>query len=150
MGRAFVVLQILLLGALVVLPGGGDWPTPWWLHRGGSAVTALGVAIVVVAALRLGRSLTPTPVPKDDGQLATGGLYRFVRHPIYSGVLLIVVALVASSGRWLHLALGVATLGFFAAKARWEEARLDRAYPAYAEYAARTGRFVPGVGRRRR
>jgi protein-S-isoprenylcysteine O-methyltransferase Ste14 len=149
-GWVFVGVQIVLLGALIFLPGGDDWPTSVWLHRVGTAINVAGIALVVVAALGLGSSLTPTPVPKGDAHLATGGLYRFVRHPIYTGVLMIVVGLVVTSGSWLHAAIGVVTIVFFTAKARWEEARLAIAYPGYAEYAATTPRFFPGLRNMRR
>ncbi len=142
-GWSFVGIQVVLLGALIFLPGSNDWPTPQWLRTLGTVVNVLGFALLIVAALGLGSSLTPTPVPKKSGQLTTGGLYRFVRHPIYTGVLMIVVALVATSGSWLHLAIGVVTVGFFTVKARWEEERLRLEYPEYDFYARATGRFVP-------
>lgn len=149
-GWAFVGVQIVLLGALIFLPGGDDWPTPVWLHRVGTAVNVAGLVLVVVAALGLGTSLTPTPVPKGRARLTTGGLYRFVRHPIYTGVLMIVIGLVVTSGSWVHLAIGAVTIVFFTAKARWEEARLAIAYPGYADYAATTPRFFPGLKSLRR
>jgi protein-S-isoprenylcysteine O-methyltransferase Ste14 len=106
-------------------------------------VNVLGFALLILAALGLGSSLTATPVPKKSGQLKTDGLYRFVRHPIYTGVFMIVVALVATSGSWVHLAIGVVTVWFFSVKARWEEQRLRLEYPEYDFYARSTARFVP-------
>ncbi len=47
---------------------------------------------MVVAATALGRGLTAAPLPNSHAELRTGGLYRFVRHPIYSGLLLFAVA----------------------------------------------------------
>ncbi len=147
-GWVFVVIQFVLLIALIVVPGGSDWARPGWLRVASTALVVAGVALVGVSALGLGAALTPTPVPTERGQLVTGGLYRFVRHPIYSGVLAVVLGLVAGSGRWLMVALGVLTIAFFTVKARWEEARLAEAYPDYADYAARTPRFVPNPFRR--
>ncbi|HSL74714.1 MAG TPA: isoprenylcysteine carboxylmethyltransferase family protein [Ilumatobacteraceae bacterium] len=142
-GWAWVAGQVVLLVALVVVPGRDDWPTPAWLRLVAQVVFVTGIAVLIVASLRLGRALTPTPVPTSSGQLQTGGLYRYVRHPIYSGVLLIVVGITLRSGSFAVLALAVATVVFFDRKARWEEARLAERYPGYAEYAARTPRFVP-------
>lgn len=142
-GWTWVAGQVVLLVALVVLPGRDDWPTPTWVRTVAQVVFVAGIVVLVVASLRLGRALTPTPMPTSSGALQTGGLYRFVRHPIYSGVLLIVVGVTLRSGSVVTLAVAVATVVFFDRKARWEEARLAERFPDYAEYAARTPRFVP-------
>lgn len=68
-----------------------------------------------------------TPVPKERAGLRTGGLYRFTRHPIYTGVLLFVVGTVVTSGSGWKLAVGVLTVVFFNVKARWEESQLRAA-----------------------
>ena len=52
-------------------------------------------------------------------------------------------------GFW-HLALWIALVSLLAGKARWEERMLLDEHPDYAEYAARVGRFLPGIGRLRR
>lgn len=142
-GWAFVAIQAILLAALVLMPGAEHWPTPDWLDALSTAMVAGGLVVVAVAALGLGPALTATPVPTKRGQLATGGLFRWVRHPIYSGVLLIVVALGAGSGNLAKFAIAAATIGFFHVKARWEEGQLARRYPDYSAYAALTPRFVP-------
>ncbi len=143
-GWLFVAGQVVLLVALVLLPGRDDWPTPSWVWTLGQAAVIAGLVVLVVASLRLGTGLTPTPVPNARGHLVTGGLYRFVRHPIYTGVLLIVIGLTLRSGSYVTLAVAVVTVVFFDRKAAWEEARLQERYDGYAEYAARTPRFVPG------
>ena len=149
-GWMFVAIQGILLGALILLPGRDDWATPSWLRIIGFILILSGLAIGVVAALRLGQSLTPTPVPTSNGQLTTSGVYRYVRHPIYAGVLAIVVGLTIRSGSWISLAVAVVTLAFFTAKAKWEEARLAERYDDYSDYAERTPRFVPRPWRKRR
>ena len=135
--------QVVLLVLLIALPGSDDWPTPSWLRTIAQVVFVAGVVVLIVAALGLGRALTPTPVPAERGDLRTAGVYGYVRHPIYSGVLLIVVGVTLRSGSWLTVAVAVVTFVFFDRKARWEEARLAERYPQYADYAARTPRFVP-------
>ena len=140
--------QAALLIALVVLPGRSDWPTPTAVEVAASAFYFAGFAIIIVASLSLGRSLTPTPVPVNYGALKTGGLYRFVRHPIYTGVLAIVVGLTLRSGSWISLVVAAVTVVFFTVKARWEEGQLMERYSGYAHYAAKTPRFVPRWPRR--
>lgn len=146
-GWLFVAAQAALLGALVLLPSGGDWTVPAWLRTAGYVCIIGGLVLVAVAALRLGSALTPTPVPKGGVELATGGLYRFMRHPIYTGVLVIVVGLMVRSGSWLTLAVGAVSLVFFNEKAKWEERRLAERYADYPAYAAATPRFIPRPGR---
>jgi len=143
-GWAFVAGQAVLLATLVLLPGGGDFETPGWVHVAADVVFWAGVAIAVAAAVSLGRALTATPVPNGSGELRTGGLYRFARHPIYTGVILIVAAIALRSGSWWKVAVAATTIAFFVAKTRWEERRLDERFPAYDAYAATTGRFFPG------
>lgn len=142
-GWLFVAVQALLFLVLVALPRGEAWPTPAWLRALGLLLIVGGIALVAVAGLRLGPALTPTPVPTASGTLATGGLYRFVRHPIYAGVLVAVTGLTLRSGSLLVGAAAGVTVAFFHIKARWEEARLTERYPEYPDYAARTPRFIP-------
>ncbi len=146
-GWVFVGVQAVLLIALVLLPTGDLWPTPGPLIVFGGVLIGFGLVGVAIAALRLGPSLTPTPVPTAGGALVTGGLYRFVRHPIYTGVLLIVVGLTIRSGSLLTLIVGLATIWFFNVKAQWEEAQLAERYPDYPTYAAVTPRFIPRITR---
>lgn len=148
LGWAFVAVQAVLLVALVALPSRDDWPVPSWLRAVGTGMVVAGIVLVGVASLRLGSSLTPTPVPNQRGSLATTGLYRFVRHPIYSGVLTITVGLVVGSGSVATLVVGLITVAFFNVKAAWEEDRLAARYPGYAAYAGTTPRFVPKPRRR--
>lgn len=149
-GWMFVAVQITLLGTLIMLAGRDDFALSEWLSSTVDVVFWVGILIAVVAGLSLGRSLTATPVPTSSGDLQTGGLYRFVRHPIYTGVILIVVALALRSGSFVALAVGVVTLMFFTIKTSWEERRLENRYAGYAEYAARTPRFIPLLHRRHR
>ena len=142
-GWAFVTAQVALIVALVMLPGRDDWPTPTWLRAVGNGLLIAGFGVIGIASLRLGSSLTPTPVPTAHGSLTTTGLYRYVRHPIYTGVLIIVFALTIRSGSLITLAVAVVTIGFFHVKARWEEQQLATRYPDYEAYAARTSRFFP-------
>lgn len=99
------------------------------------------------AGVGLGRTFTASPIPKADGELVTTGAYGLVRHPIYSGLLVLGVGLVVIGASALHLIAWVALLSVLMTKARLEERMLDGQYPDYVEYAARVGRLVPGVGR---
>ena len=142
-GWAFVAGQTILIVTLIAVPGADHWPTPAWIEVAGLTLVIVGIGVIAVAALRLGPALTPTPVPTTDARLRTDGLYRWVRHPIYTGVLLAVAGVTVRSGSLVTLAVAGVTFGFFTAKARWEERRLRERFPDYSAYAARTPRFLP-------
>lgn len=110
----------------------------------GSALAALGAGLAVWGATTLGPALSPYPEPRRGTSLVVAGPYRFVRHPIYSGLVLssIGLAMLAAS-LWAGL-LAVAIGGFFFLKARYEESRLRLAVPGYVAYQRRVrGRFFP-------
>lgn len=146
-GLIFVACQMALLLALVLLPTGDAWSSSSSVRILGLAFVLGGLAIVVAASLNLGPALTASPMPNGRGQLRTDGFYGYVRHPIYSGVLLIVAGLVIRSANWLTLAVGVATVSFFHVKAEWEERRLCEEFQDYESYAAVTPRFFPRLSR---
>jgi len=139
----FVLVQFGLLALIVVLPTGNAWIDPNWLVHAATAVEWLGAAALVIGVVNLGRSLTPLPSPVPHGELRTSGLYRFVRHPIYSAILALTSGIAVRSRSWAVVAATIALTGWFMAKARWEERRLSARYPGYDVYASRTPRFMP-------
>lgn len=142
-GWALVGAQFGLLAALVVIPPGELWQRGALSLTVAGVLVGLGVVVVLFAGLRLGSSLTPLPIPKDDGELTTGGLYRFVRHPIYSGVLLSALGLVVFGASITHFLGWFLLVVVLTAKASGEERMLAQKYPTYENYAKSTGRFVP-------
>jgi len=147
-GWTLVVAQFALLVVLLALP----WRTPSTLSVVvGAVLVASGVTLGLIAGRRLGRALTPTPVPISGAGLRTDGVYRRVRHPIYSAVLLGVLGFVVAVGSAWSLAWGALILLFFWAKSRWEDSLLHEAYgDEWQRWAATTGALVPlpwGKGR---
>jgi len=155
----FVVLAVALLAEAALaavaprrLPGLVPLaPATAALLRATGIVMVLGAtALMLAAQLDLGASWR---VGIDQGArpgLVTGGLYRYSRNPIYVAMLaaLLGFALLLPSCISLALLIG-AGLGI-RRHLRDEEAYLARTYgEEYRRYAARVGRFVPGVGRLR-
>jgi protein-S-isoprenylcysteine O-methyltransferase Ste14 len=139
----FVVVQLALLAAVVLLPAGDAWVLGPWSATMARILQLVGIAVLVAGLVNLGRSLTALAHPVPHGVLKTNGLYRLVRHPIYSGIIALVVGSSASSGSVAKVLAAGALIGWFSIKARWEETRLRATYPAYGDYAAHTPRFVP-------
>lgn len=148
--RLLVSAQVVLLGLIALLPTGHDWPVPRGLVALGLAGAAAGLAVMILGATTLGRGLTALPLPNRQAQLRTGGLYRYVRHPIYTGLLLAAASVTAISGSGARAVALVLLVVLLTIKARWEEVRLERRFEGYADYAARTARFVPRPRRRTR
>ena len=142
-GWLWVGGQVVLLVALAFWPDGDAWGKPAWLLALAGVLFFGGLALIAISALGLGTALTPTPVPTKSGQLTTSGLYKFVRHPIYTGVLAVVAGITLRSGSWVHVAIAVVTYLYFDRKAAWEEQALREAYPDYDAYASGTPKFIP-------
>ena len=74
MAWALVVAQFGLLLLLVLLPTGSLWATGVLTWVLGGVLVISGISLVAIAGFGLGRSLTPLPIPKSDGELVTDGL----------------------------------------------------------------------------
>ena len=153
MKRAFalglVLAQFLLLAALVLLPHGSLWPVNALVIAVAIVLGAVGVLLAVLGAMRLGSALTASPIPRERAQLVTGGVYGHVRNPMYTGLMVGGLGLALLGASVWHITVWVALVLLLAGKARWEERMLVAAHPDYAGYAARVGRFLPGIGRLR-
>ncbi len=144
-----VAIQALILTLLVVLPSGSAWRVEGAVSIVAALLFWTGAAMAVGAGLQLGLGLTALPLPSPRGRLVTGGLFAAARHPIYTGVIMLSAGIALRSGNPFKVVLAASLAVFFAFKARWEEQRLVETYRGYAEYASRTGRFLPGLGRLR-
>ena len=143
---SLVAIQFLFIALLIALPPGALYPVGTALTVVSMVLVGVGIVLGMIAGARLGGSLTPSPIPRESGQLATSGVYRFVRHPIYSALLMVGLGLALRGASVWHVVVFVALLVLLEVKARAEEAMLIRKYEGYASYASRVGRFVPGVG----
>lgn len=150
-GEGWVALQSVFL---VAIPVAAWWASATQVDAApvvavarplGTVALLGGLALVVVSGwwLQRSRALSALPRPLDGSELVQSGPYRFMRHPIYSGLILASagVALIRVSLLVGVLALGLAIV--LDVKRRREEAWLRERYPAYAAYEARTKALVP-------
>jgi protein-S-isoprenylcysteine O-methyltransferase Ste14 len=118
-----------------------DVPQVWTI---GLALTVVGIGTAIWARLSLGSNWSGMVTLKKDHQLIRSGLYRWVRHPIYTGILLAMFGTAMIGGHlrgWVGMALALAA---FYIKARREEKFLREEFGlAFEEHARRTGRFFP-------
>lgn len=109
----------------------------------GSILEWTGIIGIFVSAFSIRTSLTAMPLPKERGQLATGGLYKFVRHPMYTSVLVFSLGSAMSSGEMYKYLLVIGLSALFYYKSSYEEVYLRQKYADYKEYTKSTPRFIP-------
>ncbi len=121
------------------------------VHAAGLALFALGLVATVVAQSAMGAAWRVGVDEGDRTELVTGGPFALVRNPIYAGMLAAIGGLVLLVPSVVALAAWLLLVAALQAQTRLvEEPHLRRLHgDRYARYAARVGRFVPGVGRLR-
>lgn len=136
LGWTLVAIQFACLGYLAVT--GPIIASDGWLVLE-SAGLALGVWAVVTMRLRV----NITPSVRRGSSMIEAGPYAWIRHPMYSALIVTGLALVLSfptASRWV--AWGLLTVNLVV-KLLYEERLLAAAYPHYAAYRRRTHRLVP-------
>src|SRR5262245_57688823 len=141
--------------AILLLATRGGW-TPFssgvsvWRTTPGfavvaAAVTAAGLSIALWARAVLGRNWSGVVVLKEQHELIDRGPYAFVRHPIYTGVLLMVLGTVMFWGTRDGVIMFAVIVAALIVKALREERLLTKHFPeAYPRYRARVGaRLIP-------
>jgi protein-S-isoprenylcysteine O-methyltransferase Ste14 len=108
-------------------------------------LAALGIAFAVWARYVLGSNWGMPGDIKSDADLVTSGPYAYVRHPIYTGVLLAILGSVLIGG-WPWLVVFIAACGYFIYSAYQEEKVMAATFPEqYPAYRLRTKMLVPFV-----
>jgi protein-S-isoprenylcysteine O-methyltransferase Ste14 len=148
-GAWYVVVQGILIGLILFGPQGSLLVSSELiasiLQPCGIAIGLLATVIMVIAVINLGKNLTPLPCPKDNAVLIQNGLYQFVRHPIYFGVLLAALAwLLIFPGLYI-LIYAISLFFLFDIKARREEVWLVERFPDYRDYQRRVKKLIPAI-----
>lgn len=136
--------------AVVILATGfgeitGETSIGWAIVRGVGFALSLYAIVMLPWALRsLGRFAVPGAAVLRDHVLVTSGAFRFVRHPLASAQMALWLGAALGTLNWLMLALWPLVLfgGFLATQAE-ERLLREKFGPAYEEYAAGRGRFIP-------
>jgi protein-S-isoprenylcysteine O-methyltransferase Ste14 len=109
----------------------------------GIAVQAAGLALAVWARRYLGRNWGMPMTQKLEPELVTGGPYRSIRHPIYTGLILGMTGTAIATTVYALAPVAVLS-GYFVYSARMEERYLAGQFPAsYPDYRRRTKMLVP-------
>jgi protein-S-isoprenylcysteine O-methyltransferase Ste14 len=140
----------ILLGVAVVLLFAVVHSGDLAVH--GTVLPVIGIVILVCgsgfaiwARVHIGRNWSMPMAIKEDPELVTSGPYRFVRHPIYTGLLTALIG-TALAINLLILVAAVALGVFFVYSATVEERNLSALFPsAYSTYRMRTKMLIPFV-----
>lgn len=147
--RPIGIATMLGLLAYMINPEWMSWSSmrlPLWLRWGALVPGALGGALIVWTFRNLGANLTDTVVTRRQHTFVITGPYRWVRHPFYDAVLMLVVALALVASNWFLLLGGLLTFTLLVIRTTREEQRLvDRFGDVYRAYMANTGRFLPKI-----
>lgn len=107
-------------------------------------IFAAGLVVLIVSYLNIGpQSYSPFPQPTKANVFSQNGLYRYLRHPMYSGLIVLGIALVFSSMRLETFIVLVALIVILNLKADQEEELLSQKYKEYQEYITKTKKFIP-------
>lgn len=143
----FVVAIILILQASSSITPSGFWGYRfgYGTELAGAILCAAGIAFAIWARVHLGRDWSPTPSIKEGHELVTTGPYRFVRHPIYTGMILALFGSALVNGVVWFIVFVVFSVMFL-----WripiEEGYMMRLFPdQYPEYKKRTKAIIPFI-----
>jgi len=148
-GRRLYAIMVTLHVLLFVLPPlevvALDRPFPPVMGWVATALVALGTFIRWHAITTLGGTWTTSAVVSENQPVCDRGLYRWIRHPNYLGVLIEVAALPLVHGAWISAtALGLGNAVIVGVRIGQEEGALFR-IPGYREKMGPKKRLVPGV-----
>jgi protein-S-isoprenylcysteine O-methyltransferase Ste14 len=142
----FIVVRYLIGAAFSAYAGVAIWPNSMTDDIIADAITLGGLIVLFWARTVLGGNWSANPEVKEKHELITRGPYRYVRHPIYSGLLLMVLGVIIIFDRALGLFIFVACFLSLWVKAHQEEKLLTKHFPqAYPEYKARVKALIPFV-----
>ena len=133
---AFAAAYFLDVGPRLFPPGG---------MRGtiGAVLCMAGLLLMLSAFGSIGRAIQIAPEPKPGAQLVTKGVYRRLRHPIYTAVVILLVGLFLRKPTALTGIGAAVVIVFLVAKVRFEEELLLARYPNYTDYKDRTWGVLP-------
>jgi protein-S-isoprenylcysteine O-methyltransferase Ste14 len=109
----------------------------------------VGIGILCVPGIywlfsSIGTGITPTSATRKEHKLVTNGIYRYIRHPLYTVGSSLFISFGMMADNWFIAVLGILTFILMAIRTPKEEANLIEKFgDEYREYMKRTGRFLP-------
>eukprot|EP01087_Luapelamoeba_hula_P024577 TRINITY_DN9414_c0_g1_i1.p1 TRINITY_DN9414_c0_g1~~TRINITY_DN9414_c0_g1_i1.p1 ORF type:complete len:221 (-),score=21.97 TRINITY_DN9414_c0_g1_i1:195-857(-) len=137
--RVLHVLAVATCCILVNTEFSGPQPLSLWPHGAGIAVAWTGVAFAIWSRWILGKEWRLGPEVRSDHNLITYGPFAHVRHPIYTGVMLIFTGAAIYHSHWINITAAFVSLGLYIQKLTEEEKLLQKGFGnKYKDYSQQT------------
>lgn len=120
-----------------------DFKFNLWMQIIGLFFSISGIIIIGTAIITLNKNLSPFPTPKATAQLIQYGIYKYIRHPIYTGILSFTLGYGFYTDNSLRIIVGIALAILFKFKATYEEHLLQQKFSTYSNYQKSSGMFLP-------
>lgn len=107
--------------------------------------TLIGVLLIIISMVLLNKNLTPFPTPKQNGKFIKIGVYKTIRHPIYTGIILTTFFYALHSHSLIKIGIAIIIFILFYYKSKYEEILLCDKFPDYNNYIKNSYRFFPFI-----
>ncbi len=154
-GREIFVLALAWFGSMILpllwvfspLFAAAEYPLNPAVFAAGVVIAALGLGLLRQSHIELGKNWSVSLVLREEHQLVTSGLYRYVRHPMYTAIFLYALAQARVVPNWIAGPANlVAFVVLFATRVKSEEQMMvDKFGDQYRSYMRKTKRLIPGV-----
>lgn len=139
-GRVLVAVQFAALAVILFWPGKTVSDTQALI---GTLIEIVGGVLLILGFMHLKDSLKITPEPKENAQFVNTGIYKYIRHPIYSGLIFFGAGQVVSKWTLTILIAFIVLVADLVAKYRYEDSLLIKVYPGADEYQRKVGALLP-------
>jgi len=138
-----VVTQFFLFALYFIDWNFYSYQLPAWLGYIAIFFVVVGLLIVLLGILSLNVNFSPFPTPKSNASLISHGIYKYIRHPVYAGIIIALLAYALYSFSAFRILITVSLTVVFYFKTNLEEQLLRERFVDYKDYMKRTGRFFP-------
>ena len=136
-----IILQLFFVGLCCYPVGWRNTGSVWFLLL---CLSGAALGAVVLYYNRIG-NFSVYPEVRAGARLVFDGPYGFVRHPMYSALILMMIGIAGYNGRLANIAAALGVIIVVTIKALREEKLMMAAFPEYSRYASPLKRFVPWV-----
>ena len=109
----------------------------------GVSISSIAITFFISSKISLGKNYSPCFDQRTPSSITTDGIYKFVRHPIYSSNILLLIGVLFISGSYLIVVNIILLSLFYIISAYREERYLLNKFSSYRTYSSKTGMFIP-------